>query len=213
VTRVVRQISPQIMKATLPQQWATRINRHVVTVVEGIVATGRDLIAAKKQLGHGGGWVQMFPGRSDSVAEPVRFSIRTADRFMAIANHALLSNSTHASNLPPSWMTLYELAKTVPEETVRKALADGRIHPDMQRREVAQLRGKKPRPTLPTPRGEESERARRRELARQIVTAGYRTLVAKHHPDKPGGSTELIVRLSAVKEGLLRQVDLWLGGE
>jgi len=39
------------------------------------------------------------------------FGARTAQRLMGISKQPLLTNPTHASDLPPSWMTLYELTK------------------------------------------------------------------------------------------------------
>ena len=45
------------------------------------------------------------------VASELPFGDRTARRLMAIARHPRISNRTHASLLPPSWMTLFELTK------------------------------------------------------------------------------------------------------
>jgi Protein of unknown function (DUF3102) len=206
VTRSVRPIAAQVMKATPPQQWATRINRHAVTLVEGIVATGRDLIAAKKQLGHGG-WGQMFKGHPKAVAEPVRFSQDTAERFMAIARDPILANSANLRNLPLSYATLAELTK-LPEETKRKALADGRIHPDMKGREVAQLRPSVPRRELPRPR-EDEDRRPIRAIARDVIDAGYRAVSKKVHPDTSGGSTEQMRRLNRARDVLVQLVLNW----
>jgi hypothetical protein len=151
VAAVVQPMSTQLMKADLPQQWANTINGHLKTSVESILAMGRDLIAAKKQVGHGP-WLTMFPGRPDSVAKPLGFHESTARRLMIIVAHKELTNRAHVHVLPPSWGTLYELTK-VPEPTLRKALTNGSIRPDMERREVASLRGRasqgKPRPGVP----------------------------------------------------------------
>jgi hypothetical protein len=45
------------------------------------------------------------------VENDLPFGDRTARRLMAIARDPRISNRTHASILPPSWMTLYELTK------------------------------------------------------------------------------------------------------
>ena len=45
------------------------------------------------------------------VASELPFGDRTARRLMAIARDPRISNRTHASLLPPSWMTLFELTK------------------------------------------------------------------------------------------------------
>jgi hypothetical protein len=145
---VVRPISTQLMKTSLPQQWANRINEHGQKAVESILAMGRDLIAAKKQLGHGG-WQQMFAGHPQVVAKPLRFSPNTAQRLMAIAEHAILPKAANSPLLPPSWTTLYELTK-IPEAILQKALSDGRISPEMKGRDVFRLRGPRPqaKPTI-----------------------------------------------------------------
>jgi hypothetical protein len=123
------------------QAWADAINTHHEQAVEAIVATGRALVAAKKALKQHGGWLRLFGGGPLAVARPVRFSLGTAERLMKIAQHPELSKSAHAPILPPSWYTLYELTK-LPDRLVAKALADGRIHPDMERADVRALEGK-----------------------------------------------------------------------
>jgi hypothetical protein len=55
---------------------------------------------------------------------------------MAIArNPALVA---HAQHLPPSWMTLSYLARLA-EDEVEKRIADGEIHPGMQRKHAAKM--------------------------------------------------------------------------
>jgi hypothetical protein len=100
------------------------------------------LIAAKQALPHGE-WEQMF-----ACARPVKVSIRSAQMLMKVAGHPVLAKTNHGSLLPPSWRTLYELTK-LPDAVLRKALTDGRIHPDMQRREVVALRDRlRPAPVI-----------------------------------------------------------------
>jgi len=71
----------------------------------------------------------------------VPISQSTAGRYIAIhqARSRLVPNSAHAPNLPPSWMTLYELAQ-LPEDTLAWAHEQGRITPDLGRRAVKALR-------------------------------------------------------------------------
>jgi hypothetical protein len=45
--------------------------------------------------------------RSDDA---LPFNERTAQRLMKIAEHPVLTNTTHESHLPTSWTTLYELS-------------------------------------------------------------------------------------------------------
>src|SRR5437868_257594 len=105
--------------------YAAEIARAWGEGVACFVKAGQTLVEAKEQLPYG-----EF-GRMVSAMLP--FSWRTANRLMAIAHHQILSNSTHASNLPPSWATLYDLTR-IPLPILEAALADGRIHPGMERK-------------------------------------------------------------------------------
>lgn len=120
------------------QGWADKINGHIARTVHAIVATGDELHAAKRALGHGR-WEQLFNRRL--LERPVPLTLRTAQRLMAISKNPVLSNTTHGSSLPPSWRTLYELSR-LPVATLRKAITDGRVHPEMERASAEALRGK-----------------------------------------------------------------------
>ena len=50
---------------------------------------------------------------------------------------------------------------------------------------------------------EAEERAAEEKINKEIVQAGYRVLAAKYHPDKHGGSRELMVRLNKGRDRLL----------
>ena len=121
------------------QGWADRINRHVGSAVASIISVGRELQAAKSALQHGE-WGRLFVGHPEAVKKPIQFSARTARALMQIGEHPILSNRKHVTDLPPSWGTLWALAR-LPQPTLRKALTDGRVHPGMERKEVTALRG------------------------------------------------------------------------
>jgi DUF3102 family protein len=96
--------------------------------VTSIIETGQILIKAKAALPHG--------DFGKMLREELPFSRYTAHRLMAIArNPALVA---HAQHLPPSWMTLSYLAR-LPEGEVEKKIANGEIHPGMQRRHAAKM--------------------------------------------------------------------------
>lgn len=97
---------------------------------KAILEAGRLLIEAKGALEHGR-FRKMIEGQ-------LPFGARTAERLMKIAADPRLSKATHASLLPPSWTTLYELSQ-VPEDLFAKALADGRINPEMGRSDAQGL--------------------------------------------------------------------------
>jgi Protein of unknown function (DUF3102) len=79
-----------------------RITAAWQKTVANIVETGRLLIEAKDDIG--------FGGFQEMIRAELPFGARTAQRLMEIAEDRVLSNATHASLLPASWMTLYELA-------------------------------------------------------------------------------------------------------
>ena len=112
------------------KQWAEHITRHYTAAVRAILDVGRCLLEAKDQLDHG--------EFGHMIAEDLPFSWRTANRLMAIAQHPVLANWTHVSNLPASWGTLYELSK-LPPPVLEDALKAGRITPEMPRKAVASL--------------------------------------------------------------------------
>lgn len=53
-----------------------------------------------------------------------------------LAGHPIVSNRAHVPDLPASWGTLYELTK-VPADVLKTAIKDGRVHPKMEKKEVA----------------------------------------------------------------------------
>lgn len=111
------------------EEWAARIRPHLGQAVESIVAAGEELIAAREAIPHGG-W-----GR---LCAEVGLHPRTAHRFMSIARNPVLANRTHASELPPAWTTLYELARLEPEQ-LEHAIEDGRVTPELGRGQAKNL--------------------------------------------------------------------------
>jgi hypothetical protein len=57
---------------------------------------------------------------------------------MKIARHPAIANPQHIAVLPATWGTLGELAK-VPETVLVAAIADGRVHPEMERADAERL--------------------------------------------------------------------------
>jgi len=98
--------------------------------IAAILETGRLLQQAKESLKHGD-WLTMVQSR-------LPFKSNTAERLIKIASNPILSNSAHAPNLPPSWMTLYELTK-LSEADLSARITDGTVNAKMERRDVAEL--------------------------------------------------------------------------
>ena len=101
---------------------------------QGIFDTGRWLQAAREEL-----------DRDAYNALQLPFCARTRQRLVAIATHPVLA--THVSRLPPSWGTLYALIENGNDALLRAALADGRIHPGLQRKDVRSALGLSPKPS------------------------------------------------------------------
>jgi hypothetical protein len=154
--RAVLQGGPLVFVATHPDHpvpfdddaavWAARVHDQLGKAVAAIVATGRELLAAKAELKHGD-WGRLFRDHPLHVVNPLRFSDTTARRFMKIAKNPVLANPAHGPLLPPSYRTLYELTKMSPD-SLEQALADGLIDAELDRgqaewlvREAATERG------------------------------------------------------------------------
>jgi hypothetical protein len=100
---------------------------------QGIFDTGRWLQQAREELD---------PDAYNALQLP--FCARTRQRLIAIAGHLILA--THVSQLPPSWATLYALIENDNEVLLQAALADGRVHPGLQRKDVRSALGLPPKP-------------------------------------------------------------------
>jgi N6-adenosine-specific RNA methylase IME4 len=114
-------------------EWAARITARWQDSVEAILDVGRMLIQAQAQVGHGG-WLRLI--------EKLPFGERTAQMLQRIVDEERaphLANTNHGSYLPPSWRTLYELARLTPEQFEGGVIA-GIIRPDMDRKDVLALR-------------------------------------------------------------------------
>jgi hypothetical protein len=98
------------------------------------------------------------------VEDDLPFGARTARRFMAIADCVRLR--THASVLPSSWMTLYELSRL---DDYEWAAIEPHLSPELQRKDIKGLLPKaEPEPSDAEP--EPPPTARSAEPA--IVAAG-----------------------------------------
>jgi hypothetical protein len=150
------------------QKIADRVNRYITKSVENIIAAGQELAAAKQKVGHGQ-FERLFHDHPRHVKDPIRFSARHAQKLMAIANHAVLRQGDHCSLLQNATSTLYQLA-LLPASTVRRALDDGRIHPEMEARDVKYLSPGSDRPAPPRLNGARSDEAIEREIASTLRT-------------------------------------------
>jgi hypothetical protein len=136
---------------TKVQRWAEEITSTYGASVAAIIAVGDKLIQAKAECSPGE-WGELT---GETTGKPLLpFSARTARRLKAIASNAAFSNRAHAPDLPASWYTLAVLASLDPDD-IEAAIADGVIHPEMERKDAealkARITGHRPAPPPPVP--------------------------------------------------------------
>jgi hypothetical protein len=95
------------------------------------IAGAKKLIEAKKAL-------RRSKGSFRAVVEALGMDLDKAERLMVIARHPVLSDSAHARNLPLSWMTQFTLAK-ISAEVLAQLIADGTVHPLLERKEAERI--------------------------------------------------------------------------
>jgi hypothetical protein len=142
-------------------EWAEIIRDDLGRAVEGIIAAGEHLRQAKYQLAH---------GRFLPLLKSIGLHERTAERLMRIAANVVLANPTHGSKLPTSMRTLYELS-TLPVQLLEAKISDGTITPDIERKDVEQLKRKKSSDDKVEVNGRTVEVERTPSLAEQLRTA------------------------------------------
>lgn len=114
------------------ESWAEQINQQTAQTVDGIIATGRLLILAKAGLVHGE-FLRLFSEHLINISE------RSARYLMAVARNAVLSNRQYLADLPLTATALYALSQ-ISEETLRAAIADGRVSAALSPAQAAALR-------------------------------------------------------------------------
>lgn len=136
---------------TRVQRWAEEITGAYGNSVEAIIEVGRKLQQAKAECSHGE-WGELTGETNRKPLLP--FSHQTARRLKAIANNTALSNRAHVRDLPASWGTLALLAQLDPED-IEAAIADGTIHPEMERKDAealkARIQGPRAKPPAAAP--------------------------------------------------------------
>jgi hypothetical protein len=106
--------------------------------VPSIIETGRWVLEAQEEL-----------DRDVFKTMRMPFSERTAQALKRIAKHPVLSNPAHHGALPACWRTLDELIRQADgnDELLEAALANGRIRPDLQRKNIREALGLPPKPS------------------------------------------------------------------
>jgi hypothetical protein len=112
---------------TSMKQYALKITKAWQKSIDAIFECGDLLIEAKAKLKHG--------EFEKMVEQWLPFTPRTSQMFMKIAADKRLIKAKHASLLPPSWYTCYQLT-TLSDEDFQAALDDGTINPEMTRVDI-----------------------------------------------------------------------------
>lgn len=120
----------RVVNSRTPEQWAAEILEDVHDGVKGIFATAMKIEASHEELGPPA-WLKM-------VAENLRWSKASAYKLLTIAQDEKLAEVSHV-RLPPSWGTLYALAKLTPDQ-FQAGLDNGVIHAGMERKDIKILK-------------------------------------------------------------------------
>jgi hypothetical protein len=189
-------IEPEVVEVAKPstaEYWASLVAADWRASVAAIVATGRRLLEAKATCRHRE-YLRLFSDHRQPCEGHLPFSSRTGQRLVAIAEHPVLADPTHGSDLPASWRTLAELARAEPER-LEHELQSGGVSPEMTRSQAAAMS----RDPLPPHRVWElsasPDRLRQHEFERLIREAKELLIRAMCESDR-AGDWSLLVRLS-----------------
>lgn len=124
----------QVVSRRSPEEWAERINQHLRKSVEALIAAGRELEAAKKDLATGE-WLRVLKGGLLGIRE------REAQRLMQVISNEALVNPTNWSHLPKAPQALCALS-TVRPKILTKAISSGEINGRMTIKQAEAFRSK-----------------------------------------------------------------------
>jgi hypothetical protein len=74
------------------------------------------------------------------------YSKRTRFALRRIGRHPVISDPVRYSSLPPCWRTLDLIITLAKPDSIREAIDDGRIHPELQQKDVRRALGLPPKP-------------------------------------------------------------------
>jgi hypothetical protein len=136
--------------------------------LELAVELGRKLNEAKAKLPHGE-FGKLFRDHATPIEGAMPCSIRWAHKLMSIAQHEVIANRKHASDLPHDVEAVYQLAR-VDSDKLKSAMEQGEVRPDMTRAETKQLVAKLEPAKTQTQRKDPSESERLSEFFNKFKT-------------------------------------------
>ena len=129
----------RISKPKTRAQWAKEICANYKqsvesarALVDGILKTGRSLIAAKKALDHNGEWLPL-------IERDLPFSESMAQQYMALARDPRIANAQRVRLLPATIGTLFDLSR-LSDTDFKRGLESGAINPAMKRTDVRTIK-------------------------------------------------------------------------
>ncbi len=115
--------SPSVMP-----YWVDRIRPHLVGAAEGIIAAGRELLAAKETLPH---------GAFGPLLTELGISPRTAQRLMRAAS--VLADATPVSHPPPASVAVLDVLARLDDDDLAAAIASGAVTASTTRADAVAL--------------------------------------------------------------------------
>jgi hypothetical protein len=169
-------IEPEVVEVAKPataEHWAPLVAADWRASVAAIVATGRRLQEARRACRQGE-YLRLFSDHRQPCDGHLLFSSRTGQRLVEIAKNPVLADPSHGSHLPASWRTLAELARVKPKPLLA-ALQDGRVHPEMERRQAEALVAKRATKATAKP----SQAPEELQAPEEVIHAAVKSAVTK----------------------------------
>jgi Protein of unknown function (DUF3102) len=153
------------------EEWADIIRADIRRSVESIVAAGHHLREAKKQVEH---------GEWQPLLDRIGISGPTARKFMAIAEHPVISDRSHVNVLPPSW-----------GDALRAHLGAGRRpqQGDRRRQDHSQHHAQASRGAAPQSAASPAKVPETRPQRDTHVLGGREQVSRRRHAQRPGASS------------------------
>jgi N6-adenosine-specific RNA methylase IME4 len=158
--------------------WAERVATIWQDSVAGILDAGRVLIDAREEFKKADRPFSDLIGDSDGKPSQLPFNARIAYKLISISGTDRIVS--HATQMPPSWETLYALT-TLSQNRFYELLASGVINPGMQRKDIKQAE---------TAEKVERRNVREREQAETYPTGSYGVILCDDEWDQEVYSRE-----------------------
>lgn len=127
--------------APIVQREADRFETSMRRSLGFAIRLGKRLCEAKAALGHGE-FGRLFSDHPNAIEGALKFSIRWAQKLMAIGGHAAIAANAKSTSLlevfPPSVETVYVLSR-LPAPDLEDAIQRGDVRPDMRHTEARRL--------------------------------------------------------------------------